>query len=569
MIDQKLKIAIAQVNPILGDLEGNLEKIVSIWESVDGRVHLVCFPELTLTGYPPEDLLLRKDFLRDCEKTLEKLIEISGRFDSACILGVPLFRDDIYNSAVLIHKGRCLGEYYKRFLPNYGVFDEKRYFRRGENTLLFSLNGFRIGVSVCEDIWYPDGLERYYALSGAYVVVSLNASPYHYGKARFKENFLRARAEDNFCYVVYVNMVGGQDELVFDGRSMVVSPDGEIIARARAFEEDVLLVSLDISRVEAKRLIEPRMREEFCRRVQPVSELSIECGDEEFSPRVEDSPEEEAEVYEAIKLAIRDYFYKNGFKGVILGLSGGIDSGLTCVLAVDALGKDKVRALFMPSRFTSIESYEDSRELANNLGIPLYEIGIDGIFDSYRDTLRGVFGFEDFTVADENVQARIRANLLLYLSNREGYLVLSTSNKSESAVGYTTIYGDMSGGFAPLKDVYKVWVYRLARYRNSISPVIPKRMLEKPPSAELRPNQRDQDTLPPYEILDEILRLHLEECLGISDIVRLGFEESTVKRVFTMLRQAEYKRKQAPVGPKITKRAFGKDYRMPITNKYL
>lgn len=569
MIDQNLKIAIAQINPIVGDLEGNLRKIVSLWESVDGKVHLICFPELALTGYPPEDLLLRRDFLRDCRKVLKDLVEISGRFNSACIIGVPLLKDDLYNSAVLVHKGSCLGEYHKRFLPNYGVFDEKRYFKRGENVLLFSLNGVRIGVTICEDIWYPEWLKKEYTLSGTHVVVSLNASPYCYGKTRFKENFLKARAEDNFCYVVYVNMVGGQDELIFDGRSMVVSPDGEIIARAKAFEEDLLLVSLDVSKVEARRLIEPRLREEVYREIWPKPELCIDCENGEFSLRVEDSPEEEAEIYEAIKLAIRDYFYKNGFKGVILGLSGGIDSGLTCVLAVDALGKDKVRALFMPTRFTSIESYEDSKELANNLGIPLYEIGIDGIFDSYRDTLRDVFGFEDFTIADENIQARIRANILFYLSNREGYLVLSTSNKSESAVGYTTIYGDMSGGFAPLKDVYKVWVYRLARYRNSISPVIPKRMLEKPPSAELRPNQRDQDTLPPYEILDDILRLHLEEGLGISDIVKLGFDESTVIRVFAMIRGAEYKRKQAPVGPKITKRAFGKDYRMPITNRYL
>ncbi|MEZ0343915.1 MAG: NAD+ synthase [Caldimicrobium sp.] len=564
-----LNIGIAQINPKVGDLSGNYEKILKAWKKLDKDSHLVCFPELALTGYPPEDLLLRRDFLEDCKRYLKKLLEASKGLTSACLIGLPLYREALYNSSLLIYKGECLGTYYKKYLPQYGVFDEKRYFKEGDNFLFFSINNIKIGVSICEDIWYPSGIERTYALSGAEVLISLNASPYHIGKYEFKENFLKARAEDNQCYVVYVNMVGGQDELILDGRSLVITPSGRILARARAFEEDLLVVSLEKEKVVSERLLEPRLREENLKTIPPLKDITLEKKVPYFKERISENPREEEEIYSALKLSLKDYFDKNGFKGVIFGLSGGIDSALTAVLAVDSLSKEKVKALFMPSEFTSRESYEDARALAKNLEIPLIEIPISEIFRSYREILKKTLGFEDFTVAEENLQARIRANLLFYLSNREGLLVLSTSNKSEAATGYTTIYGDMAGGFAPLKDVYKTLVYKLARYRNSISPVIPERIFKKAPSAELRPGQTDQDTLPPYEILDEILKLYLEEGLTPSEIIAKGLEEGTVKKVFHMLKKAEYKRKQAPLGPKITKRAFGKDYRMPVTSGYL
>lgn len=564
-----LNIGIGQINPKVGDLSGNFEKILKAWKELDKSSHLVCFPELALTGYPPEDLLLRRDFLSDCKKYLDNLLKESKDLTSPCLIGIPLYKGDLYNAAFLLYKGEIVGAYYKRYLPQYGVFDEKRYFKKGDNLLFFAVNGFNIGVSICEDIWYPSGVERIYALAGADVIVSLNASPYHKGKYEFKENLLKARAEDNQCYVVYVNMVGGQDELILDGRSLVISPEGKIIARAKVFEEDLLVISIEKKKVCSGRLLEPRLREESSSEIPFVKGIGIKKELPFFEGKVFKNPEEEEEIYLALKLALKDYFYKNGFKGVILGLSGGIDSSITAVLAVDALGKEKVKALFMPSEFTSRESFEDARELAINLGIPLIEIPITEIFHSYRETIKKNLGFEDFTVAEENLQARIRANLLFYLSNREGLLVLSTSNKSESATGYTTIYGDMAGGFAPLKDVYKTLVYRLARYRNSLDPVIPERIFKKAPSAELRPGQRDEDTLPPYEILDEILKLYLEEGLTPSEIIERGFEEKTVNRVFHMLKIAEYKRKQAPLGPKITRRALGKDYRMPVTNGYL
>mgnify|MGYP001773146572 CR=1 FL=1 len=564
-----LNIGIAQINPKVGDLSGNFERILSAWKELDKTSHLVCFPELALTGYPLEDLLLRRDFLRDCEKYLRELLSASRELSSACIIGLPLCKDYLYNAALLIYKGECPGYYFKRHLPQYGVFDEKRYFKEGKEIFLFAINDVKIGVSICEDIWYPSGVERFYALSGAEAIISLNASPYHIGKYEFKENFLKARAEDNQCYVVYVNMVGGQDDLVFDGRSLVISPSGKIIARCKAFEEDLLVVSLKREKVISERLFERRLKEERPKEALLYKELNLEKEVPCLEGRISENPKEEEEIYSALKLALRDYFYKNGFRGIVLGLSGGVDSALTAVLAVDALGKERVTALFMPSEFTSQESYEDAKELARNLEIPLIEIPITEIFKSYRETFKKRLGFEDFTVAEENLQARIRANLLFYLSNREGQLVLSTSNKSEAATGYTTIYGDMAGGFAPLKDVYKTMVYRLASYRNSLSPVIPERILKKAPSAELRPGQTDQDTLPPYEILDEILKLHLEEGLTPEEIVKKGFEERTVQKVFYMLKRAEYKRKQAPLGPKITKRAFGRDYRMPVTNGYL
>lgn len=560
----KLNITIAQMDTAVGDVEGNAVKILKIWEEYHRVSHLIVFPELALSGYPPGDLLLRMDFIKECQRWLELIRDASAKFEAIALIGTPFYEGDLYNSALLVGGGKLLACYHKHFLPNYSVFDEKRYFRKGTYGTMVELGEVKIGISVCEDLWHPDGLERTYAIMGAHVLININASPYYFGKYEFKEAFLKARAEDNLCYVVYVNAVGGQDELVFDGRSLVIDPDGRICARAKAFEEDVLTVSLDVEKVKRRRLLDTRLRE------AKEKYHVISCGAgtyrelEALPPRVERNPKDEEEIYTALKTGLEAYVKKNNFSKVVLGLSGGIDSSLVACLAVDALGSDRVVGVFMPSEFTSQESKEDAISLAKNLGIELYQFPIDVIFRSFRDTL----GSTDFGVADENLQARIRANILFYLSNRYGWLVLSTSNKSEASVGYTTIYGDMAGGFAPLKDVYKTLVYKLARYRNSLRPDIPERVFQKPPSAELRPGQKDQDTLPPYQMLDQILMLYIEEGLSKEEIVSKGMDTETVEKVIRMIRLAEYKRSQAPVGTKITPRAFGKDWRMPITNMW-
>lgn len=558
-----INLALAQINPKVGAIRDNLKKIISLWKETEKKSHLILYPELSLCGYPPEDLLLRLDFIEICHKALEELLNFSAKVDSLAVIGMPYYDGDLYNALLVLGKGKILGVYKKTFLPNYSVFDEKRYFKAGKEPLILEINGYKIGFSICEDIWHPDGWERFYAFSGCEILVTINASPYHKDKYEFKETFLKARAEDNIAYVVYVNMVGAQDELVFDGRSLVVDPEGKILARAKAFAEDLLIVSLDINNVRRKRLLDVRLREGEEKEKRVVS-LSSMPKRERVPPRVEESPKDEEELYNAITLAIKDYTEKNFFKKVVIGLSGGIDSSLVACLAADALGKEKVVGVFMPSEFSSKESKEDVVELVNNLKIQFLEYPISTIYKAYLEELVS----KDLTVAEENLQARIRANILFYLSNRYGWLVLSTSNKSESAVGYGTIYGDMAGGFAPIKDLYKTMVYKLAHYRNSIKPDIPERVFTKAPSAELRPNQTDQNTLPPYDILDKILKLYIEEGLSFRDILKHNFEEETVKKVIEMIKKAEYKRKQTPIGPKLTKRAFGKDWRMPIINGF-
>ena len=564
-----LNVSIAQINLTVGDVEGNLGKIWKASKEVDKLSNLIIFPELALSGYFPGDLLLRRDFLKECESALRELIERSKELESILVVGTPYYEYDLYNSLAVIFRGELLGLYHKGRLPNYSVFDEKRYFREGSSPLLLDVNHCRIGFSICEDIWYPDHLERLSVLHGAQVIVNINASPYHTEKRAFREGFVRARAEDNLCFVVYANLVGGHDELVFDGRSMVVNPKGEVIARAKAFEEDLLTVSIEPQEVVRRRLLDLRWREASKEVNSQPSVRAVELPERGYiKPRCESNPFGVEEIYKALVLGTRDYVRKSGFDKVVIGLSGGIDSSLTACVGVDALGKDKVLGVFMPSRFSSKESFEDARELADNLGIEFHTIPIDEVYTSYYDELVPVLGELDFDTADENIQARIRANILFYISNKLGYMVLSTSNKSESATGYTTLYGDMSGGFAPLKDLYKTKVYELARYRNSVSKVIPDRVFEKPPSAELRPNQTDQDTLPPYEVLDEILKFYIEENMSLEEIVSVGYEGDIVKKVIRMVRTSEYKRQQAPIGPKITPRAFGKDWRMPVVNKF-
>ncbi len=575
----KINIGIAQVNSTVGALSENRKKICNFWKELDENSHLVVFPELALTGYPPEDLLLQKDFLDETLYQLEELKKFSRNLNSVAIIGLPFFDGfSLFNSAVVIKQGNTLGIYHKHYLPNYSVFDEKRYFFPGDTPVILELNFCKIGISICEDIWHPEGLERLYALSGAEILLNINASPYYTGKSEFKLNFLKARAEDNLAYLVYVNLTGAQDELVFDGRSFVISPDGSILAKGKVFEEDAFVITLNTNHIKNLRLLDPRLRETpfYSSQNEPpcfpfVQNLKIEDPRNlpEFKGKISEEPGFEEEIYKALITGLKDYFFKNGFRKAVLGLSGGIDSSLTACIAVDALGAENVLAIFMPSEFTSRESYEDARELAKNLNINLIELPITQVFNSYKILFKEKLGYEDFSVADENIQARIRANFLFYLSNKEGYLVLSTSNKSESATGYTTIYGDMAGGFAPIKDVYKTLVYKLARYRNSVNPVIPERIFKKPPTAELKPGQRDQDVLPPYEVLDEILRLYLEEGKGMEEIAERIGDKGVVEKVLKMIRKAEYKRKQAPIGTKITKRAFGKDWRMPVTNAFV
>lgn len=551
----KLYVALAQINPCVGAVWKNFQKIVDFWERAEGKAHMVVFPELSICGYPPEDLLLRKDFIEECRLATEKLVELSKSMSCLLVVGAPYYDGDLYNGLLLIGMGKILGVYKKRYLPQYSVFDEKRYFRAGSEPLLVEVGGVKIGFSI--------GWERFYALNGAHVLVNINASPYHMGKQGLKESLLKVRAFDNTAYVVYVNMVGGQDELVFDGRSLVIDPEGRVLARAKAFEEDMIFVELDTEKVERIRLLESRLRQLRVEKAQPVH-IPMESMEGYAESRVEEVNSEEEEIYRALLLAIRDYTEKNAFEKVVLGLSGGIDSSLVACLAVDALGKERVVGVFMPSEYTSRESEEDVKALAENLQIQLLTYPIREVYESYLKLLHS----EGLTVAEENLQSRIRANILFYLSNRYGWLVLSTSNKSESAVGYSTIYGDMAGGFAPIKDLYKGWVYRLARYRNSIKPDIPERVFTKPPSAELRPGQTDQDSLPPYHILDRILELYIEEGLSAEEIASCGFESELVRKVIGMVKRAEYKRRQAPVGPKLTKRAFGKDWRMPISSFY-
>ncbi len=564
-----INITLAQINPTVGDIEGNLERIWKVLKEKEEDSHIVVFPEMALSGYFPEDLLLRYDFLTDCMKALEDLKERTKSLETLIAVGLPYLKEDLFNSLALIYKGEILGVYSKSKLPNYSVFDEKRYFREGNKPLLIEINGCKIGFSICEDIWYPDGLERQTALLGAQLIVNVNASPYHIGKQSFREGFIRARAEDNICFIAYVNLVGGQDELVFDGRSMVVDPLGRIVARAKAFEEDLLTVNLDLSIVKKRRLIDLRWREaSYCvNHSVDIKKLALPPK-KPVNNRLETNPEGEEELYRAIVTGTRDYIFKNGFEKAVIGLSGGIDSSLTACIATDAIGPENTVGVFMPSRFTSKESFEDAKQLADNLSIEFHTIPIDAVFNTYRKEMMLLFGELPFDIADENIQARIRANILFYISNKFGYIVLSTSNKSEAATGYTTIYGDMAGGFAPLKDVYKTQIYKLAIYRNSLGKVIPERVFHKAPSAELKPNQRDQDTLPPYEILDPILQLFLEENLAVKEISERGFDKEIVEKVAQMVRKAEYKRKQAPIGLKVTSRAFGKDWRMPVVNRY-
>jgi NAD+ synthase (glutamine-hydrolysing) len=571
-----LRLALGQVNGTVGDLEGNTRKILGgIGRARELGAELVAFPELALPGYPPEDLLLNSSFIRANLEALQRLTRATRGITA--IVGFVDMIDDIYNAAALLHDGRVAGVYHKIYLPNYGVFDEDRYFQSGTEFLVFDLNGTTIGVNICEDIWYPGDPTRAQCLEGkAQLIVNISSSPYHAGKMHFRQRMLATRAWDYSTIVAYVNLVGGQDELVFDGGSMVLDQSGELVSVARSFEEDLLVVDLDLDQVLLHRLHDPRRRKERwtpmaegkLRRI-PLSPLKRRPK-APLSPRPPVTLGRQEEIYRALVLGTRDYVRKNGFKKVVLGLSGGIDSALTAAIAADGLGKESVVGVAMPSMYSSRESLEDARALATNLEIEFQVIPIGEVFKTYLKTLKGSFKGKKPDVAEENLQARTRGNLLMALSNKFGWLVLTTGNKSEMGVGYCTLYGDMAGGFAVIKDVPKTLVYELASYRNTQgpTPVIPLRVMEKPPSAELRPHQKDTDSLPPYELLDPILQAYVEEDQSLDMILKKGFKRKMVAEAIRKVDFNEYKRRQAPPGVKITPRAFGKDRRLPITNRY-
>jgi NAD+ synthase (glutamine-hydrolysing) len=572
-MERKIRIALAQLNPTVGDLAGNSGKILEASEAArEMGADLVAFPELILPGYPPEDLLLRPRFVEDNLKALQQL---AGRIRGiTAVVGFVDREEDIFNAAAVIEEGKVAGVYRKVFLPNYGVFDEKRYFQAGQKTPVFVISGAKVGISICEDIWYPDGPANQQCLNGgAEVLLNISSSPYQMGKLKSRREMLAARASDNSVFLAYVNMVGGQDELVFDGRSMIFSPEGELLEAALCFEEDMLLADLDLEEAFRRRLHDTRRREQRAEMSEVLPRIVISEGspapDKPALPeRSWEESDPAAEAYGALRLGTRDYVRKNGFQKVLLGLSGGVDSALTAAIAVDALGNENVKAVLMPSSFTSRRSLEDAGEVARRLEIELITIPIARILSAFLEELKQFLKDGEPGVTVENLQARIRGTLLMALSNRFGWLVLTTGNKSEMAAGYATLYGDMAGGFAVLRDIPKTMVYDLCRHRNTSGEVFPESILTREPTAELRENQKDSDSLPPYDILDPILKAYIEEDLSLEKIASQGFDPETVKRVMDLVRRSEYKRRQAPPGIKITPRAFGKDRRFPITCSY-
>jgi NAD+ synthase (glutamine-hydrolysing) len=567
-----VRIALAQLNPTVGDIAGNEARCLDALERARAAgAQLVVFPELIVTGYPPEDLLLKEHFLRDARAAVDRLAAAAG--DMVAIVGFPERDVDVYNSAAVLAGGAVQGVYRKVYLPNYGVFDEQRYFQSGPGPGIVEVGDVRVGATVCEDIWEPGPPLSDEALAGATVIVNVSASPYHAGKGVERERMIAQRARDSLATVVFCALVGGQDELVFDGHSLVVDHDGEVIARAAQFAEELLVVDVDPEGPSAARLRDTRHRP-AARRVQPAVPTIAQVqapparGDAP-APRVAPLLEPEAEVYTALTLGLRDYVEKNGFGHVVLGLSGGVDSALVACIAVDALGADRVSVAVMPSPYSSPDTQGDARAMAENLGVQCLELGIGDPMEAYERLLDPVFSGREPDITEENLQARIRGNLLMALSNKFGWLVLTTGNKSEMSVGYSTLYGDTAGGFAVIKDCPKTLVYALSRHRNAQPDApIPASILERAPSAELRPDQRDEDSLPPYEVLDPILEQYVELDAGREQLLAQGYAEADVDRIIALVDRAEYKRRQAPPGIKISTRAFGRDRRMPITNRY-
>ena len=571
---QPLRVALAQLNTTVGDIDGNMRKICdAIARARDLGADVVAVPELAITGYPPEDLLLRRSFIDDNLAALQRILHRCGGITA--IVGFVDATDDIYNAAAIIHDGTLIDVYHKHYLPNYGVFDENRYFQQGQRNQVYRIGGALVGVSICEDVWYPGDPLQAQALAGAQVSINLNASPYSMGKHAVREHMLATRATDHSVAVCYVNQVGGQDELVFDGGSMVLSERGERLAMARQFDEDLLVADIDVQAVLQTRLHDPRRRKEQAERSAPL-DPPIAVSGPSGTPRPALPPSDTAplpdpdEAYAALVLGTRDYVRKNGFSKVIIGLSGGIDSSMVAAIAVDALGGENVLGISMPSRYSSEGSISDSQRLAENLGMEFKVIPIEDGFTTMLKTMEPTFAGTEPNVAEENMQARLRGLVAMSIANKFDWMVLTTGNKSEMATGYATLYGDMAGGFAVIKDVPKMLVYRLAHYVNARAgrEVIPASVLAKPPSAELRPNQLDQDSLPPYEVLDPILQAYVEEDRSFDEIVRMDYDAATVRRVIDLVNRSEYKRRQSPPCIKITPRAFGRDRRFPIARKY-
>ncbi len=566
----ELTIAMVQMNSVVGDVRGNLAKMVrALHEAREQGAQLVVFPEMALAGYPPEDLLFRPSFLEALERANQNLVEETRNV--MAIWGYAHADEALYNTAVIAAHETLVGRIAKRHLPNYGVFDEARYFSPGTSTAIVHWYEWKIGVSICEDLWYPDGPYLSQARQGANLLVNISASPFSRGKSVLREQMMATRADDAAAYLVWTNLVGAQDELVFDGQSAVFGPDGKLLARADAFKEAVLWTTLTRTPSQHRRWIDPRWRLQGLE--APVERWDVlgELGTAEHlhAPMVAEPVSEVQALYAALVLGVRDYIGKNRFQDVVIGLSGGIDSALTAVVAVDALGARRVHGVLMPSTITSSMSRQDAMELARNLGIAIEEIPIANILDLFLEELRPSFGERPIDITEENLQARIRGTLLMALSNKLGWLVLTTGNKSELATGYSTLYGDMAGGFAVLKDVLKRDVFELSRWVNRVTPRIPENILIKPPSAELRPDQKDEDSLPPYDILDQILEGYVEDDLTREQLIRAGLPEASVDLALKLVNQNEYKRRQAPVGLKVTPRAFGRDRRMPITGKFI
>jgi NAD+ synthase (glutamine-hydrolysing) len=570
---EPLTLALAQVDPRVGDIDGNAQLVRDhIARARDAGAELVLFPELVLTGYPPEDLLLKEHFLQATQRALADLA--ADTHGIVALVGFPERAEDVYNALAVLVDGKVHTVYRKTLLPNYGVFDEQRYFQAGDDAVVIDLGHARIGLTICEDIWTPGPPASDEALAGATLIVNASASPYFAGKGRRREAMLIQRARDNLAAVAFCNCVGGQDELVFDGHSVVIDHEGEVVARAPQFAEALTLCTVDLQAAATARLRDTRLRPPVRRALPSVRH----AGTLDRPERDTGAPggdvatllEPEAEVYAALCVGVRDYCAKNGFEHVVLGLSGGIDSTLVVLIAVDALGADRVTAVVMPSRYSSEGTQSDARELAANLGIQCLDIPIAPAMEVYEEMLGPVFEGREPDITEENLQARIRGNLLMALSNKFGWLVLTTGNKSENSVGYSTLYGDSAGGFAVIKDVPKTLVYRLVDFRDERDDThpVPRSIVDRPPSAELRPDQKDADSLPDYDTLDAILEAYVEEDASRDQLALAGLPEDAIERVFGLVDRAEYKRRQAPPGIKITPRAFGRDRRMPITNAY-
>jgi NAD+ synthase (glutamine-hydrolysing) len=568
-----LRLALAQINTVVGDLDGNRERILrGLREAGKAGADLVLFPELSVTGYPPEDLLFRPEFLRQARRSLDEIA--AEATETAALVGFPWLERDLYNACAVCAGGEVKAIYPKRFLPNYGVFDEVRYFQPGRELLLLKIGEALIGPTVCEDVWQPGPPATELALAGAHVIANISASPFHVGKGLEREEMLITRARDNACWVALVNAVGGQDELIFDGHSVVIDEEGEVVARAPSFEEELLVVDIDASTAIARRLVDARRRA-LAREQEIPNPPVVDLGEPReqrgsTTPVVAAPVDDLEQMRRALELGLRDYVHKNGFEEIVVGVSGGIDSALTLALAAEALGPERVHAVSMPARYSSAETRRDAESLAENLGTSFVELPIDPIYEGFSQALAGVFESLEPDITEENLQARIRGVLLMALSNKFGWLVVATGNKSELSVGYATLYGDMAGGFALLKDVYKTDVFRLAKRLNGRAgrELIPQTIIDRAPTAELRENQLDEDSLPPYPELDQVLEAYVEEDRSHEELRTDGFDPDVVDRAIALIDRAEYKRRQAPPGVKLRPKAFGRDRRTPITNRW-